>query len=173
MKKTIVIILTIFLALILFGCGKNSNERPETNLEFWICDSADDIDFSNCQERYGIMGGREYYGSGYAPSLDENGQQIDPEKYVIYTVTSYPDYSSKTQHITRIAITDPEVNVYGLTVNSSEDEIKISMSNNGFQLVDVGNPYVNSFLKGDVSINFTDGCIQIMVKVSNKFGIVF
>ena len=164
---------TIFLTFILFGCGKNIIERPETNLEFWICDNADNIDFSGYQERYGLWGGREYYGSGYAPSLDENGQQIDPEKCVIYTVTSYPDYSSKTHHITNIAITDPEVNVYGLTVNSSEDEIKTSMLNNGFKLVNEGFPQVKSFRKGDVFIRFTNSFIQITVEVSNKHGIVF
>ena len=126
MKRIATAILTAIFLLV--GCGETGVEKPETNLEFWICDNADELDFSNCKERFGIMGGREYYGSAYAPTEDENGEQTDPEKCVIYTVTSYPDYSDKANHITRITITDPAVNVFGLTVKSTEDEIKTTMT---------------------------------------------
>ena len=173
MKKTLAIIMIILLATILFGCSKSGIEKHETNLEFWICDNADNIDFSNCQERFGIMGGREYYGSVYKPAKDENGVQIDPEECVIYTVTSYPDYSSKAKHITSIKITDPEINVYGLTIDSSEDTIKSTMSDNGFKLIDAESPNVISFKKGKISIVFTQEYIRIKAKVTNMFGIQF
>jgi hypothetical protein len=85
------------------------------------------VDFSDYQEKFGLMGGREYYGSGYIPTTNENGEQIDPEHCVIYTVTSYPDYSSGKSHITRIAITDPAVELFGLTLNSSKNDIKVTL----------------------------------------------
>ena len=63
-RRSLTAILAAILLLTLFGCGENGFEKPETNLEFWICDNADDIDLSNCKERYGIMGGRDrnHYG---------------------------------------------------------------------------------------------------------------
>ena len=178
-SRTLTAILAVILLFTLFGCGEKGVERPETNLEFWICDNADDIDLSNCKERYGIMGGREYYGSAYTPTINEDGTQTDPEKCVIYTITSYPDYSDKTQHITRITITDPAVNVFGLTVKSSADEIITTMENFGFKIVETGagwnpdNPYGLLFKKGKINFNFLDNCIRITADVSNKSGTTF
>lgn len=172
MKRISVTILAVMLLLMFFGCGSGGIEKPETNLEFWICDNADDIDFSNCKERYGIMGGQEYYGSAYTPAINENGEPIDPEECVIYTVTSYPDYSDKAKHITRITITDPTIIIYGLTFRSSKDEIKTAMTNYGFKLSDE-NSYGISFEKRKISFYFSDNYIRISADVSNKFGIMF
>lgn len=63
-RRSLTAILTAIFLFLLVGCGENGFEKPETNLEFWICDNADDIDLSNCKERYGIMGGRDrnHYG---------------------------------------------------------------------------------------------------------------
>ena len=61
----------------LVGCSPNKLAKPETNLEFWIAENVDDVDFSKYQEkyRYGFMGsGRQYYGTGYTPATDENGR---------------------------------------------------------------------------------------------------
>ena len=44
-----------------------------TNLEFWIAESVDSVDFSKLQEKYGMLGCREYYGTGYVPTIDEEG----------------------------------------------------------------------------------------------------
>ena len=179
MKKASVIVFVLLLSTILFGCGNRGAEgsggieKTETNLEFWICDNADNIDFSNCQERYGIMGGREYYGSAYAPMKDANGGQVDPEECVIYTITSYPDYSSKAQHITGITITDPSVTVYGLTVKSSVDEVTATMTSYGYAPVEREFPGALLFEKEGIKFSFSDGCIRIIAEVSNENGIVF
>ena len=178
-RRILAVILAAMLLLTLFGCGENGFEKPETNLEFWICDNADDIDLSNCKARYGMMGGQEYYGSAYTPTINEDGEQTDPEECVIYTITSYPDYSDKTQRITRITITDPAVNVYGLTVKSTADEIETAMKKYGFKTVEAGaawnpdNPYGLLYKKGKINLNFYDNRIIIAVCVSNKSGIEF
>ena len=70
MKKTIVSLTALLLLFTLIGCSAIP-EKPETDLEFWIAENVDDVDFSGRQERYGLMGGREYYGSGYVPTTDE------------------------------------------------------------------------------------------------------
>ena len=100
MKKMFIFILML-LSLTLFSCNNNLSQ-PKTNLEFWIGENVDDVDFSKYQMKYGMFGGNQYYGTGYVPTLGEEGQQVDPEYCVLYTVTSYPDYSSKSQHITSI-----------------------------------------------------------------------
>ena len=121
----------LLLAAIIFA--QRSVPSPETNLEFWICDNVNDFDFSEYQPRFGLMGGREYYGKGYQPSVGENGEQIDPAHCVIYTVTAYPDYASASSHITRITITDPNVRIWGLTVDASSTDIMTVMEQNGFR----------------------------------------
>lgn len=144
-----------------------------TKLEFGIAENVDNVDFSEYQERFGLMGGREYYGKGYIPTIDEDGQQVDPEECVIYTVTSYPDYSSRKQHITRISITDPSVEVYGLTLHSSNEDINTTMKKEGFKLKGYENSYGTTYTKGRITIHFTEECISINADVSNIFGIQF
>ena len=176
MNKTITLLLCIFVLLALAGCSSNKLEKPETNLEFWIGENVDDVDFSKYQEHYrdGFMGmGRQYYGTGYTPTTDEEGKQVDPEIYVIYTVSPYPDYLSRKCHITEIYISDPDVNIYGLTINSSNDDIESTMKNNGFESVEIGNVGYKEWVKGKYHIQFLDGYIGIGVDVSNFWKIQF
>jgi hypothetical protein len=149
-------------------------ERPDTNLEFWITENVDIVDFSKYQEKYGMMGGTQYYGSGYVPSIDEEGNQLDPEARVLYTVTSYPDFSSQTRHITSIYITDPSINVYGLTLNSTKDAVKSVMESNGFTYQDNDISNVVLYVKDKVSFFFMEKShINIRVKVENENQLVF
>ena len=150
----------------------NDLSQPKTNLEFWIAQNVDNVDWSKYQEKYGIMGGREFYGTGYTPTLDEWGQQVDPEHCVIYTVTSYPDYSDKAQHITSIYITDPAIEVYGLTVNSTFDEFEPVVKGEGF-VISGSNEHYMLAEKGKFSISITKTEIRIRVEVENKTGMEF
>ena len=165
--------LLLFLALclpVISGCGAPASE-PTHDLEFWITESVDDFDFSSYQPKYGIMGGYEYYGTGYVPTLDEDGQQLDPEHCVIYTVTNYPDYSSNSLHITRIEITDPEVKVYGLSLSSTADEIRAVMSSEGFAVT--GNDTAIRAEKGNIRFIFSRHSIMISAEVTNRLGIIY
>ena len=176
MKKITTVLLCIIVLLTLAGCSSNKLEKPETNLEFWIGENVDDVDFSKYQEhyRYGFMGiGRQYYGTGYIPTTDNNGEQVDPEFYVIYTVSPFPDYTSKTCHITEIVITDPDVNLYGLAINSSASDIEKTMINNGFESVEIGNLGNTEWIKGKYHVRFSDEGIYISVDVSNFWKIRF
>ena len=150
----------------------NDLSQPKTNLEFWIAQNVDNVDWPKYQEKYGIMGGREFYGTGYTPTLDEWGQQVDPEHCVIYTVTSYPDYSDKAQHITSIYITDPAIEVYGLTVNSTFDEFESVVKGEGF-VISGSNEHYMLAEKGKLSISITKTEIRIRVEVENKTGMEF
>ena len=146
--------------------------KPETNLEFWIAENVDNVDFSKYQEKYGMFGGREYYGTGYVPTLDEEKQQVDPEHCVIYTVTSYPDYSDREQHVTYIYITDPTVEFCGISLNSSLAAFKATMREQGFVIT---NELENSCTakKGKYRVSFSKEAIRISVEVENETGMIF
>ena len=145
--------------------------NDEYTLEFRIAENVDDYDFSAHQPKYGIMGGWEYYGKGYVPSLDENGQQVDPEHCVIYTVTSYPDYSSNSRCITRIKITDPAVKVYGLSLSSSFEEIKSTMTAEGFAVTESAAEIRAE--KDNFRFTFSKDEITLCAEVTNHSGIIF
>ena len=146
--------------------------QTTTSLEFWIAENVDNVDFSKFQEKYGLFGGREYFGTSYVPTIDENGQQVDPEHCVIYTVTSYPDYSDKEQHITGIYITDPNVEFYGITLGCTFEEFTELILLQGFAIIE-SNKNVVSARHGKVWITFTTEWIRIGVEVTNDQGIIF
>ena len=168
MKKLIILIISAIL--LLPSCASRPIE-PEHDLEFWITQNVNDFDFSSYQQKYGIMGGWEYYGTGYVPTTDENGQQVDPEHCVIYTVTNYPDYSSNSLCITRITITDPTVKVYGLSMTSTHEEIRSTMTAEGFTVTESATAIRAE--KDNVRFTFTKDEIMISAEVTNNLGIVF
>lgn len=168
MKK--LIILLISTILLLSSCTSHPIE-PEHDLEFWITQNVDDFDFSSHQSKYGIFGGWEYYGTGYVPTLDENGQQVDPEHCVIYTVTNYPDYSSNSLCITRITITDPAVKVYGLSMTSTHEDIRSTMTAEGFTVTEFGTALKAE--KDNLRFMFSKDAITISAEVTNLFGIIY
>ena len=160
-----------------FNSGKDLEDtklppKPATNLEFWIADNVDHVDFSKFQKKYGLFGGTMYYGTGYVPTINENGQQIDPKHCVVYTVTSYPDYSNKEQHITGIEITDPNVEFYGITLRSSIQDVIELLRRQGFEITESGDEWVMA-QKGSVWIHFYTDCIYISVEVTNDTGMEF
>lgn len=150
----------------------NDLPKPDTNLEFWIGENVDDVDFSKYQEKYGMFGGHEYYGTSYIPTFDEYKQPIDPEHCVLYTVTSYPDYSNKEQHITGIYITDPNIVFYDISLSSSFEDFELSMTEQGFAITG-SNENHRTAEKGKFSITITKEWIRIRVGVENKEGIIF
>ena len=168
MKKFIILLISAIL--LLSSCTSHPIE-PEHDLEFWITQDVDDFDFSSYQPKYGIMGGWEYYGTGYVPTLDENGQQVDPEHCVIYTVTNYPDYSSNSLCITRITITDPAVKVYGLSMTSTHEDIRSTMTAEGFTVTESATAVRAE--KDNFRFTFTKDEIMISAEVTNHLGIIY
>ncbi len=118
-RKILVFVLVFAIAVTgIIVYANRKPPRPVTNLEFWIGEKVDNASFSGYQEKYGLFGGKEYYGTGYMPTSDGN-RQVDPGHCVVYTVTSFPDYSSGKSAVTSIYITDPSVEFYGVSLNSS------------------------------------------------------
>ena len=171
-RKILVFVLVFAIAVTgIIVYANRKPPRPVTNLEFWIGEKVDNASFSGYQEKYGSFGGREYYGTGYMPTSDGN-RQADPEHCVIYTVTSFPDYSSGKSAVTSIYITDPSVEFYGVSLNSTHKEFDKLMKKQGFKITDTG-AIPRTAKRGKYTITFTQKYIRISVNVSNLFGIQF
>lgn len=99
-------------------------DKNYTFLEFQITENVENTDFSQYKSVSGWMGAKEYYGKGYSPVTDSEGNETKPEYYVTYLVSAYPDYADGGQYITRIEITDPTVLVHGITVESPFEEFE-------------------------------------------------
>ena len=118
------------LALLFNACSSSKKDsdiylnRPkDTNLEFWITQRVtfNDLEDKGCTYLPGWMGADEYLDSRY--EADTSGEMaVAPEIHVTYLVSGYPD-TIDDRAITHIEITDPTITVYGLTINSTDNEI--------------------------------------------------
>ena len=171
MKKTILALL-ISSVFTLNACDKYYLDKPaDTNLKFWITQRVTDDDFKDCTYLPGWFGAAEYLDGRYEPvSISEDGYQriTKPEKYVTYLVTGYPD-TLDDHAVTRIEITDPKITVYGLTLNSTTEEIKTRMS----ELSAEKTEYDREYTIEKAYFSFKTDCIRISVPVTNKQNIIY
>ena len=171
MKKTIAALL-ITSIFALTACKKTYLNCPsDTNLEFWITQRVTDDDFKDCTYLPGWFGASEYLDSRYkAIKVEEDGYKgiTKPEKYVTYLVTGYPDTLDDSA-VTRIEITDPKITVYGLTLNSTTEEIEKRMS----ELSAEKTEYDREYTIEKAYFSFQTDCIRISVPVTNKQNIIY
>ncbi|MBR5514154.1 MAG: dockerin type I repeat-containing protein [Ruminococcus sp.] len=111
----------------------NSINSNYASLEYKITENVENADFSKNKSVSGWMGAKEYYGKGYSPVIDSEGNETKPKNYVTYLVSAYPDYADGGQYITKIEITDPVVMVNGITVNSSFEEFEAVFKAMGYE----------------------------------------
>lgn len=196
MKRIAILLCCI---LLFASCGSDKNEILDTEgqgksnfrdyemtdcegLDFWICDSFMDVDLSDYQELYGSFGAHRYVNLKYkVETVTEEGggtYQRLPEHCVVYIVSAYPDYSDYSLYgpfVTGIDITDPEVSVFGITVNTSPEEFYRILTGKGFNAPDEYS-YSESCVSSDgyyLIILEPDTMIRIIAPVENRDGIVF
>ncbi len=151
-------------------------DKPEDfALDFWIAENVEEVDLSKYQENYGWYGAREYLGSAYKMVIDEDGSQHLPEKYVSYLVSAYPDYSDGGKYITRIEIRDPEVKIYGLSINSSLEEFDELFKSMGYEISEVGSTgKCHKAEKEGIWFSLFEGLnLNVNAEVENREGIIF
>lgn len=179
MKSKNVSIACCLLLAILSSCSSDPRaltkdkilERPDdTNLAFWITQEASDDDFSECTFLPGMWGGNMYLDSKYeAVTITyEDGCKkiVELDVAVVYTITNYPDYSSKTSCVTAISITDPSIQVYGMTMSSHPDEVRHRMLGLGFMQTDE-----HRYSKNNCVLYFSEKTIGLNAKHTNIEGI--
>ena len=131
-KLIALLLLLCTLTLMLSSCGGEKIEKPEdTNLEYWLLDRPNKKEWTELSNSH-WLDDRYYLASRYEPIIDENGNLSKPTKHVLYVVGDYPLDDLGVKRITAIYITDPDVYVWGLTINSSRDEVKSILNKNGF-----------------------------------------
>ena len=161
-----------------------SGEMPkDTTLEFWITEDVKDQDWTQHDEIYGWMGAREFLGSGYKKTQDEDGSDQHPKHYVSYVITAWPDYADGGQFVTDITVTDPAVKVYGLTIASTFEEFDAVFEPLGYELSwSEGAIKTRVATKDGITFRLTRAVeenpdvvpqFQISAEVTNREGIVF
>lgn len=108
-----------------------------------------------------------YLDGRYRGEVTENNRVILPDVYVCYYASGYPD-ALDPYCVTRIEITDPAINVYGLTLNSTAETIKETMLSHGFRELDN-----ESYAKNNVAFSFSKSRIHINAPSTNKQGVVY
>ena len=144
MKKLIALLLLLCMfTLVLSSCGEKKIEKPEdTNLEYWLLDF---VDKENLTLIIDLYAEEHYLAKGYEPIIDENGDLQPPEKCVMYYAMNYPLLDLGIKAISTIIITDPEVYVWGLTINSTKEEVQSVLENNGFVVSSSGDKIIANF----------------------------
>lgn len=99
--------------------------------------------------------------------MNKNDSFSVPSVHVIYHVTKYPDYSDSDSSVTRIEIADPSIYVYGLSMNSSKEDISSRTKKEGFQQNE------NSYSRNNCTFIFSSEMIAINANVSNRNNISF
>ena len=167
MKKLIALLLLLCTVTLMFGsCARDKIEKPvDTNLEYWLLDK---LDTDGCTELNSIVSYNSHYylAEGYEAEVNEKGQLAEPKYAVTYRVDRYP-YSDwgLLWRIGYIHITDPNVFVWGLTINSTCEEFVEIMTELGFEF-SFENEKAISYKKGNTTVSLTfEKELQLVYKI--------
>ena len=99
---------------------------------------------------------------------------VAPAVHVTYLLSGYPDAKDEWA-VTRIHITDPEITVYGLTMNSTNTEIEDRMADmtDEFHYSEVNDVLHISFNVGKCVFDFSSSALNIGVPTTNKEEIIY
>ena len=130
--RVMLVLLLLSNALVFSSCGSDVKiAKPEnTNLEYWLWEK---LNTDECTELYY---GEEGVLTGYLPNVYEavnkpNGFLTAPQNAVVYWLTRYPYTDLGVMRIMEIEITDPNVYVWGLNINSTREDILNAMNKAG------------------------------------------
>lgn len=166
MKKTVVLLLLLCIFAMIFSSCSVYPELPmpeDTNLEYWLLESPYNKNWTELPNGYWMEDfyGKSYLAEGYEPIVDENGNLTAPEHCVIYDTGNYPLIDKGVKRITSIRITDPQIYVFGLTINSTREEIDEVMTKNGFE--------VRYMRPADTAISYQNEQYRIVFYSNNQF----
>ena len=165
MKKLIALLLLLCtFALFFTSCtGESAIAKPEdTNLEFWLLESPYNKNWTVLPDSFWMDDylGKSYLAQGYDPIINENGKLSAPKQCVIYHTGNYPLIDIGVKRITSIYITDPQIYVFGLTINSTRKEIDEVMTKNGFEV---------RYMGVDTAITYQNETYRIVFYSNNEY----
>ena len=133
MKKLIALTLLLCTLALMFSSCKVEPElaKPEdTNLEYWLLDSPNKREWTKLHKDIFYS---SYLAREYESVLNEDGNWSKSGHNVVYYTENYPIVEMGIEKITGIFITDPQIHVWGLTVNSTREEVVEVMEKMGFE----------------------------------------
>ena len=180
MRIKSICVIGFLTSLTLLSCNNASDplylRKPkDTNLEFWITERATskDLEDKGCTYLPGWMGAEEYLDSRYTADTSEPMAKA-PDIHVTYLLTGYPD-TLDDPAITHIEITDPSITVYGLTMESTDNQITSRLNElaTSFSYITTTEECYLSVKIQNCSFSFMREKIVIDVPVTNNSGIVY
>ena len=133
--KLIVLILLLCTVTLMFSsCAEEKLDKPEdTNLEYWLLDDPNTDEWTRLTPSYQGFPTVTYLAKGYDTALDIYGNITSPKRCVTYCVGNYPILEMGIKKIVGIRIEDPDIYVWGLTINSTREEVVEIMEKMGFE----------------------------------------
>lgn len=190
-KKNYTIVLIIAMVVLLtwlmwrvFLFSPTPPKPQDTELEFWILENVEGVDWADHDTPYEMYGGKAYLGENYSLELMDEDIQI-PKEHIIYIITAWPDHSDSSAYVTEIEITDPAISVYGLTVNSSFEEFDSVFRGQGYNINIDKNEYWENHRATKNGITFSlesgvfcvgggnESAFTISAEITNRDGVVF
>jgi len=167
----------LLFSFLLMGCSNSSPflRRPiDTNLSLWITEEVDEDSLSSMTYLPGGFGMDIYLDSSYETIDNGDGTYRAPDVHVIYQISAYPDYSDGGSYVTYIGITDPTINVYGLSLSSSQEDIGFRMTLLGFtHQCQECSGIQEYWSKNNCAFTFNEYSITIGASISNRDHLVF
>ena len=187
MTKKILIVLMILMLItplvFLVGCNSSYEVRPYLekpdglDLLFWVTDPMP-RDFLTKYREYDLICSHGFGCDAFIDVKDYYSESLTPSDVyeipsITYSFSGFPD-SSDAYHCTRIKISLQDIQIYGLTINSSQEEIEQKMLSIGFIKIENVNPRPIQFIKDRVIFSFEPSySIAIFVKTTNERHVVF
>lgn len=195
MNKILNLLTLIFLIFLLFGCISNgANSRMVAT----ILNDNSDLELNLLQDM-----STDKYPEGFLIEQGFGVYSLCNEKYILeetedelnfqsllysgtvlyYSVTAWPDYSKGGFYITQIHCSDRSIQIFGITLDSSIEEIIEVLLNNDYKytLDEDSSAYnIYKFNNNGININFygnkeTGKLINFIItaSVTNRFNIIY
>ena len=135
MKLIALLLLLCTVTLMFSSCARKKVDKPtDTNLEYWLLDKPDLSGLIEIESNHPCT--ESFLAKGYEAITDEKGMLTAPNEAVVYDVEVYPykDLNRGTKRVACIRITDPNVCVWNLTINSSREEIIETLEAIGYEI---------------------------------------
>ena len=164
--------LVFLIPFLLTSCGEKTNpldKTKDTNLDFWITQKVtyEEMKEKGCTYLGGqaLVGEFVFLDSKYTLPEDQPETLYKlPDAYVTYRIENYPKGNSSSKAITYIAVGDPNVKVFGLTFNSSDEEIAKRMK----KIPEASEKENRIYLIENVKFNFGRDGIYIEAEVKDR-----
>ena len=131
----------------------------DAKLAYWV---GDIIDNEEIDQDYIVAGFEKnyYLDHNYIFEILDDGSKNIPKTHVYYSLKNYDD---SRMIVSAISITDSDITIYGLSMNSSKNEIYDKLTSYGFIYVDGYYGMDPEYRKDDLTLRIDSSFISIYI----------